>query len=483
MVGFLGGVGAGAALTIVVNAVDKASPILKGINTKMLAIGGAMTAIGVAGVVGLAKLTTSASDLAESVNAVEVVFGDSADAITAMSKTASTQFGLSQRAFNEGAVQFSAFANVIAEDGGDVVDVIGTMTGRTADFASVMNIDLNRAQTLVQAGLAGETEGLRRFGIDVSAASIKTFAYANGIATAGEELTEQEKILARYGSILKQTDKFAGDFVNTSDDLANSQRILKADTENLKAEFAQSLLPVMQSVVGVLRDLVGWFGGLSPLTKQIIIGIVGLTAVLLVLAGVIIVVTAASSALAILWSPITLVVLAVVAAIAALVAVGVALWKNWETMGGWLKWVTFLFFPLITAGVFLMKNWTKIVAGVKKLGATISNVFIGIANIVGKVWNFVVDTIEKSINRVIEMVNKLIRKINKIKGINIGSIGSLDLGKFKAAEFSSLPAPTQTAEAQGNTTNVTIQNVNGLTGRDLADSLQDELENKVSLGV
>ena len=81
------------------------------------------------------------------------------------------------------------------------------------------------------------------------------------------------------------------------------------------------------------------------------------------------------------------------------------------------------------------------------------------------------------------MVNKLIRKINKIKGINIGSIGSLDLGKFKAAEFSSLPSPTQTAEAQGNTTNVTIQNVNGLTGRDLADSLQDELENKVSLGV
>lgn len=452
MAGFLAGAGAGAALTIVVNAVDKATPILKGINTKMLAIGGAMAAVGVAGVIGLAKLTASASNLQESVNAVEVVFGSASDAILEMGKTSAESFGLSKRAFNEGAVQFSAFASTIAGEGGDVADVIKTMTGRTADFASVMNIDLARAQTLIQAGLAGETEGLRRFGIDVSAASIKAFAYANGIAVVGTELTEQEKILARYGSILSQTDKFAGDFANTSDDLANSQRILAADTENLKAEFAQSLLPIMQSVVGVLRDLVGWFSGLSPLTKQIIIGIVGLTAVLLILGGVIIMVTAVSGALAVLWSPITLIVLAIVAAIAALIFIGVK----------------------------LVKNWDKIVIGVKNLGRNISNVFIGIANIVVKVWNFVVEVIESSINRIIGLVNHVIKSINKIPGINIRTIKDIDLGKFKAAEFA-LQQPLDTAKNNGTTVN--IENINGLTGRDLADSLQDELENKVSLGV
>ena len=66
-----------------------------------------------------------------------------------------------------------------------------------------MNLDVNQAAELFQSGLAGETEPLRKFGIDLSAAAVEASAYANGIAKAGKPLTEQQKVQARYALLMK----------------------------------------------------------------------------------------------------------------------------------------------------------------------------------------------------------------------------------------------------------------------------------------
>lgn len=200
-----------------------------------------------------------ASNLAESINAVNVSFGAAASGIKELGSEAATQLGLSSQQFNQLAVGFTAFAEKIAGPGGDVVGVIDDLTTRGADFASVMNLEVNDALTIFRSGLAGETEPLRRFGIDVSEASVKAFAYANGIAEVGSELTEQEKIQARYGAIMEQTTRFAGDFANTSDGLANSQRILKATFADVQAEVGNALLPVLAelttALIPVVQDL------------------------------------------------------------------------------------------------------------------------------------------------------------------------------------------------------------------------------------
>ena len=201
----LAGASGGAAVTILINAVDGVTPILAGINKKLLGLG--VGAVVAGGLIAAALSTTikPASDLRESINAVTVAYGKNAKGVLAIGENAAKSFGMSKEQFNSAAVSFSAFAEKIVGPGGDVVKTLETITTRTADFASVMNLDLARAQTLMQAGLAGETEGLRRFGIDVSAATVKVYAFANGIGTAGEELTESEKIQARYGTIMQQT--------------------------------------------------------------------------------------------------------------------------------------------------------------------------------------------------------------------------------------------------------------------------------------
>lgn len=225
-------------------------------------MGGMRSVIGPAtAILGTAALTDfassaidQASSVGESVNALNVVFGEAAQGVIDLGEAASGAKGLSSLDFNNLSVQFSNFVKTVAGDGGDVVGTLDDLTTRAADFASVMNIDVSDAASLFQSGLAGETEPLRRYGIDLSAAAVDAYAYANGIAETGEQLTEAQKVQARYGALMAQTNQTAGDFANTSDSLANQQRILNAEWENMQAQLGTALLPVMQDVTGWLLD-------------------------------------------------------------------------------------------------------------------------------------------------------------------------------------------------------------------------------------
>jgi len=220
-----------------------------------------------AGISNFVKSTVNdASALGESLNAVNVTFGKNAAGIKKLGEEAARSVGLSNVEFNSLAVRFSAFTDKIAGEGGDVVGIMKDLTGRASDFASVMNLEVNEAAQLFQSGLAGESEPLRRYGLDLSAAAVEAYAYANGIAESGEQLTENQKIQARYALIMEQTAKMQGDFANTSDSLANSQRILKSEWTNLKAELGNNLIPVFERLVvwakdemiPAIRDLVNW---------------------------------------------------------------------------------------------------------------------------------------------------------------------------------------------------------------------------------
>jgi hypothetical protein len=194
-----------------------------------------------------------ASALNESLNAVRVTYGKQTRAINKLGKQSAESLGLSRDQFNGLAVQFSAFAKQV---GGEkrIGRTIDGLTTRGADFASVMNLEVNEALGLFQSGLSGETEPLRKFGIDLSAAAVEAQAYKSGIAEAGDELTEQQKVQARYAALMKQTSKVQGDFANTSDSLANRQRILGARWDDVQAKLGKGLLPVMEDFTGYLLD-------------------------------------------------------------------------------------------------------------------------------------------------------------------------------------------------------------------------------------
>ena len=210
--------------------------------------------------VGLGKSVKVASDLGESVNALNVAFGSSAAGIIEFGKTSATTLGVASVDFNNAAVRFSAFADRIVGAGNDASGFIADISTRASDFASVFNIDVAEALQVFQSGLAGEAEPLKRFGINLLDSEVKAFAMANGIGEVGRQLTETEKVQARYGLLMEATAKTQGDFANTSGGLANGMRILQAQITDTQAEIGQALLPVLEEILPIVRDLVSEFG-------------------------------------------------------------------------------------------------------------------------------------------------------------------------------------------------------------------------------
>lgn len=227
----------------------------KSVGVAFAAAGAALGVAG-AGIVAFGKdAVGAASTLEESLNAVRVAYGDASKDIVKLGEDAATRLGVTQSAFNAAAVRFSAFAERVVGDGGDVTGFLDDITTRAADFASVFNIDVAEALQVFQSGLSGEAEPLKRFGINLLDSEVKAYALRAGIGAVGRELTETEKVQARYGLLMESTNKTAGDFANTSGSLANSQRILKASFEDLQAEVGTALLPVMADLSREFADM------------------------------------------------------------------------------------------------------------------------------------------------------------------------------------------------------------------------------------
>lgn len=83
------------------------------------------------------------------------------------------------------------------------------------DMASFYNMDTEEAFVKLRAGITGETEPLKALGILVDENTVSQYAYQNGLAETGEELTQQQKVLARYYAILDQTSTAQGDLART----------------------------------------------------------------------------------------------------------------------------------------------------------------------------------------------------------------------------------------------------------------------------
>lgn len=202
-----------------------------------------------AGGIALAKFAASAvqaaSDQNESLNKTAEIFGNASDEVVAFSETSAESLGISKTAALDAAAGFGNMletAGLAESAAGDMSQSLVTLA---ADLASFNNIDPAEALDKLKSGLAGEAEPLRTLGILLSETRVKQEAYASGLATVGAELTEAQKVQARYNLIFKDSDKAQGDFARTSTGLANTSRILKAEFADLSAELGKDLLPAL----------------------------------------------------------------------------------------------------------------------------------------------------------------------------------------------------------------------------------------------
>lgn len=199
------------------------------------------------------KFAEAASDLNEQVSKTKVVFGGSSQAILDWSKNLDKSFGLAQ---TQALAAASTFGSMFAQTGRseeDATKLSKSVVELAADLASFNNTSVDDALNALRSGLSGEIEPLRRYQVFLTEASVQQQALADTGKTSAKQLTQGEKITARYELIMRSTTKAQGDFARTSGGLANQQRILAAEVANLETKLGQGLVPALTLVVESLN--------------------------------------------------------------------------------------------------------------------------------------------------------------------------------------------------------------------------------------
>ncbi|MDD5367456.1 MAG: hypothetical protein PHQ40_00360 [Anaerolineaceae bacterium] len=224
--------------------------------TAGLALGlvGAATAAGVAIGALAAKTIGPASDLNETVSKVGVVFGDASGRVLAFGKDSATSLGMSENAALAAAGTYGNLFRSMGMTDDKSADMSVGIVKLAGDLASFNNLSPEEVLEKLRAGLTGETEPLKALGVNISAAALKTQALKMGFKEVNGELPAAAKAQASYALIMEQTALAQGDFARTSGGLANQQRILASQVENLKAKIGTALLPIVTRATTLLNN-------------------------------------------------------------------------------------------------------------------------------------------------------------------------------------------------------------------------------------
>ena len=386
------------------------------------------------------KMVSSASDMQENLNKVDVAFGNSAENVKAWAETATESFGLSKNQALEAASLFGDMGTSMGLSQEEAANMSTSLAGLAGDLASFKNIDVEQAMTALNGVFTGETESLKTLGVVMTETNLKQFAEDAGLVY--NEMSQAEKVQLRYAYVMEMTKNAQGDYARTSDGTANSMRTLSATMDNLIAILGESLLPAITPIIQFITDLLKKFSELDPGIQQIIVIIGALLAaigpvataiggIISVVSTVIPIISAVIGAL----NPITLVIGAVVAAIALLIANWDKVKETMQKFDDFLQNVFATDFTKIFGSALgeplnaFFENIENIWNSIKKIFGGIidfiTGVFSGdwekawngIKDIFGGIWDLLVSIIKVPINGIIGIINGLVGGV--VEGINL----------------------------------------------------------------
>ena len=269
----------GNRATIAGDKLQSAGDKITGIGSKISSAGNVLTGTVTAPLLAAGAAAISmASDYEESLNKVDVAFGESSDRIREFAKTTVDTYGIAEGTALDMAALFGDLATSMQVPRDEAADMSEVLVGLAGDLASFKNISLDQVGTALKSIFTGETESLKELGVVMTEANLDAFALAEGFGKTTDEMTEAEKVQLRYQYVLNATKNAQGDYARTADGTANSLRTMQESTKELGVAFGQELLPTITPVIQGATKMIKSFGDLDDETKQTAISIAGIAA-------------------------------------------------------------------------------------------------------------------------------------------------------------------------------------------------------------
>ena len=246
-----------------------------------------------------------ASQLTEVQNVVDTTFGDMASKVDDFTKTSIQDFGMSELTVKQISSRLQALGtsigisseqvangtavankalmsqnNTLYKTTDSMADMSLNLTRLAGDMASFYDVDQADVAKSLQSIFSGTIAPLRRYGLDLTQATLSEWAMKNGLDANIKSMTQAEKVLLRYNYVMANTQAAQGDFAKTANTWANSVRVLKQEFQawgsiigsvviNALKPFVQALSKVMLKVISFTRTVADALGAIFGWTIEI----------------------------------------------------------------------------------------------------------------------------------------------------------------------------------------------------------------------
>lgn len=205
---------------------------------------------------GLSKLKDAidiSSSLTEIENVVSTTFGKYSSLIEEFSKTSIQKYGMSELTAKQVSSRFQAMGTAMGFTQEKMANMSIELTKLTGDMASFYDVSQTDVARNLQAIFSGETEPLRKYGIDLTQATLKEWAMKKGLDADISSMTQAQKAMLRYQYVMENTAAAQGDFARTADTWHNQIVVLQQSFQSLAAIVGGVLINAFKPLIRMLN--------------------------------------------------------------------------------------------------------------------------------------------------------------------------------------------------------------------------------------
>lgn len=172
-----------------------------------------------------------------------------------LEESGAKNLGLNIQEITQYASQLASVTNSLGQTGDATTAITKSMTMLAGDISSLFNVDYSTIAQSLQSGLIGQSRALYKYGIDITNATLATYAYNLGISKSVSEMTQMEKQQLRVLAILDQSKVSWGDLANTINSPTNMLRQFSNNMKEVGMVAGQLFIPILSKVMPIVNGV------------------------------------------------------------------------------------------------------------------------------------------------------------------------------------------------------------------------------------
>ena len=204
----------------------------------------------------MSNLATKSSDYLENINLFQVAFDNTYRNAEQFVNKLNEMYGLDESWLIRTVGIFKQLSNAMNLSTEQGTKLSTLLTQMSIDISSLYNIDIERASSVLQSAMAGQTRPIRSAtGADITQNTLQQTLNELDIDRNITQLTYAEKRLVTIVSLTRQLAEATNDFGRTIESPANEMRILSEQWERLSRAMGNLFMPILAKILPYLNAI------------------------------------------------------------------------------------------------------------------------------------------------------------------------------------------------------------------------------------